>query len=36
MGTYKSKAIKGDVYDLDPLEESPPSVYPLTRAPKPG
>lgn len=36
MGTYKSKSIKGNVYELDQLEESPPDVKAKTRAPKPG
>lgn len=31
MGTYKSKALKGNVYEMESMEESPSDVIPKTR-----
>lgn len=35
MGTYKSKALKGNVFEMEQMDESPPDVIPKTRSPMP-
>ena len=35
MGTYKSRQIKQNIYELEELQESPPTINPKSRSPMP-